>query len=183
MAAGLALVGTFLFVESRLREGEAARSLTAGSDDRQTTRDIAAAFGIAMVGAPVLATARRGRLAVWIGWIGVIVMAAGLALRVWAARTLGAHYTRTLRVQDEQGVTEAGPYAYVRHPGYAGSLMMWFGFGLTMTSVPATAATTVPMVLAYRRRIAAEEVMLADSLGEAYRSYQERTTRLIPGVY
>jgi protein-S-isoprenylcysteine O-methyltransferase Ste14 len=116
-------------------------------------------------------------------WIGVGIMIAGLALRVSAARALGSHYTRTLQTEDDQPVVSSGPYLYVRHPGYAGVLAMWLGYGLALTSLPAVLVTTVPNLLAYLRRIKTEETMLVDSLGDSYSDYQLRTKRLIPGVY
>jgi protein-S-isoprenylcysteine O-methyltransferase Ste14 len=57
-----------------------------------------------------------------------------LAVRVSAARVLGAHYTRTLRTDGEQAVVSDRPNRYVRHPGYAGVLVMWLGYGLAWTS-------------------------------------------------
>lgn len=110
-------------------------------------------------------------------------MACNLALRVAAVRTLGSHFTRTLRTGTDQVVVTDGPYRFVRHPGYAATLAMWLGYGLALTSVPATFATTLPNLAAYLRRIDAEEIMLVDSLGEGYRAYQRRTRRLIPAVY
>jgi protein-S-isoprenylcysteine O-methyltransferase len=110
-------------------------------------------------------------------------MAGGLALRVAAARELGTHYTRTLRISGDQPVVTTGPYGRIRHPGYAGVLVMWLGYGLALTSAPATALTTLPNLVAYRRRMDAEEIMLADSLGDPYREYQRRSWRLLPPVY
>lgn len=180
---GRALLVSFFLAEGRLRQTPAARSLSAGESDQGTTRNIGVAFAVAGVAGPALATTRQGRLPTPAGWAGVAVMGAGLSLRVWSARVLGAHYTRTLRTADDQPVIDAGPYAYVRHPGYAGVIAMWAGYGLALTSLPATTATTIPMLLAYHRRITAEETMLTASLGDPYRAYQQRTARLIPGVW
>lgn len=110
-------------------------------------------------------------------------MAGGLALRVAAARSLGSRYTRTLRTDGEQRVVTAGPHRYVRHPGYAGVLAMWLGYGLSLTSFPATLVTVVPNLVAYLWRIDAEESMLVDSLGDSYRNYQRSTRRLVPGLH
>ncbi|WP_322778379.1 isoprenylcysteine carboxylmethyltransferase family protein [Frankia sp. Cas4] len=181
--AGRALLAAFFVAEGRLRQGQAARSFSAGDADRGTTKSIGMAFAVAGLAGPSLASVSRGRLPSPVGWVGVAVMGAGLSLRVWSARTLGACYTRTLRVEADQPVVEAGPYAYVRHPGYAGVTAMWVGYGLALTSLPAVAATTVPMLVAYHRRIAAEETMLTNSLGDPYRAYQQRTARLIPRIY
>jgi protein-S-isoprenylcysteine O-methyltransferase Ste14 len=181
--AGSALVATFFAVEGRLRQGEAARSFTAGRADRGTTRGVGAAFAVAVTAGPALSLLRRGRLPGPAGWLGVALMTGGLSLRIQAQRTLGAFYTRTLRTADEQQVVEAGPYASIRHPGYAGMLAFWTGYGLSLTSWPALAATAIPGAVAYHRRIAAEETMLQLSLGDNYRAYQRRTARLVPGLY
>jgi protein-S-isoprenylcysteine O-methyltransferase Ste14 len=180
---GSAVLGAFMVIEGRLRQTGEARTLRAGEQDKGTTATVGASFGLALVGGPVLAVSRRGRLPVPLGWIGVGIMVAGLALRVGAARTLGSHYTRTLQAEDDQPLVRSGPYLYVRHPGYAGVLAMWLGYGLALTSMPAMLITTVPNLLAYMRRIDTEETMLVESLGDAYSDYLLRTKRLIPGVY
>jgi protein-S-isoprenylcysteine O-methyltransferase len=110
-------------------------------------------------------------------------MAGGLSLRIWAQRTLGAFYTRTLRTDEQQQVVDAGPYVRVRHPGYAGMLAFWSGYGLSLTSWPALTVTAIPNAVAYLQRIEAEEAMLEASLGDSYRAYQRRTARLVPGLY
>ncbi len=181
--AGSCVLAAFMAVEGSLRQGEAAQSFRAGHDDKGTTTAVGAAFGLALVAGPVLARSRRGRLPASLGWAGVAVMGGGLALRVAAARALGSHYTRTLRTQAGQPVVTDGPYRFLRHPGYAGVLALWLGYGLALTSTPAALATTVPNLIAYARRIDAEEAMLVSSLGEAYRSYQQRSARLVPGLY
>jgi protein-S-isoprenylcysteine O-methyltransferase Ste14 len=181
--AGAGVLAAFMVIEGRLRQGQSAKTFQAGHDDKGTTSAVGASFGVALVGGPLLARWHRGRLPDAIGWSGVGIMAAGLGLRVAAARTLGAHYTRTLRTQAGQPVVATGPYRYVRHPGYAGVLAMWFGYGLALTSGPALLVTTVPNLLAYLRRIEAEETMLASSQPAAYGRYQQRSARLVPGVY
>jgi protein-S-isoprenylcysteine O-methyltransferase Ste14 len=94
-------------------------------------------------------------------------------------RTLGRSYTRTLRTEDAQHVVDTGPYAVVRHPGYAGSLLIWTGFALTSRSVPVLVATAALLGTAYQRRISAEELLLRRDL-PGYASYCERTKKLIP---
>jgi protein-S-isoprenylcysteine O-methyltransferase len=62
-----------------------------------------------------------GRIALpeWVVWLGVALMAAGIALRIWANRDLGACCTPTLRIQGGQNVVRAGPYRLIRLPGCA----------------------------------------------------------------
>jgi protein-S-isoprenylcysteine O-methyltransferase Ste14 len=181
--AGSCVLAAFVAIEGRLRQGDAARSFEAGEEDKGTTASVGASLGLALVAGPLLARWRRGRLCGPIGWFGVGLMVGGLSLRAGAARALGSHYTRTLRTDDDQPIVTSGPYRYVRHPGYAGVLLMWLGYGLALTSAPATLATTVPNLVSYLRRIDAEETMLADSFGDIYRSYQQRSWRLAPRLY
>ncbi len=127
---GDAVLTGFFLAEGRLRRGRDARSLTAGPSDRGTTRGVGLAVVAAACAAPTAATLRVGRLPPVLGWLGVATMGAGLGLRVWSARVLGRYYTRTLRVADDQAVIGDGPYGWIRHPGYAGVLALWAGYGL-----------------------------------------------------
>ena len=177
------LLGAFVVAERSLRHGESARTLHAGADDDGTTRVVGGVFGAVLTFGPLLARWRRGRLPTWAGWTGVGLMVGGLGLRLWSARALGTHYTRTLRIEGDHVLAETGPYSQIRHPGYAGTMTMLVGYGLTLMSLPATVGIVVPVTWAYHRRIEAEEAMLAKGLGEPYLRYQDRTDRLIPKVY
>ena len=116
------------------------------------------------------------------GPVGVGVQALGLGLRAWSMRTLGRSYTRTLRTEGAQRVVEAGPYRFVRHPGYAGSFLIWLGFALTSRSLPVLEVVGGLVGGAYHRRIAAEEALLGRDLS-GYGAYAGRTKRLIPFVW
>jgi protein-S-isoprenylcysteine O-methyltransferase Ste14 len=110
------------------------------------------------------------------------LQALGLCIRARSMRTLGRSYTRTLRTEDTQDVIDSGPYALVRHPGYAGSLLIWTGFALTSRSVPVVVAVGALLGTAYQRRIAAEDELLRREL-PGYAAYCERTKKLIPLVW
>jgi protein-S-isoprenylcysteine O-methyltransferase Ste14 len=107
-----------------------------------------------------------------------VLAAGGLALRLWAPRVLGQYYTRTLRVADYQPVVDSGPYHYIRHPGYAGDLVLWVGSGLASGNILVALVIAAAMFAAYAHRIRSEEVMLAATLGQPYRDYQKRTKRV-----
>lgn len=172
----------FLALEAATRQRGIASSLRASADDQGTTRLIVAACGLAAELPLVLR-----RLPVWqlprtAGPAGLALQAAGLTLRLWSMRTLGASYTRTLRADLEQRVVDSGPYRYIRHPGYTGSLLTWTGFALTSRSAPVVGVVTALLAAAYRRRIVAEEQLLRRDL-PGYTAYVDRTKRLIPFVW
>ena len=110
-------------------------------------------------------------------------MALGISLRVWANQTLGASYTRKLRTVQGQRVVSDGPYRVLRHPGYAGVLLMWFAAGVGLRNWIALILIAFPLGWAYRRRMIAEEEMLLTNIGEPYRRYARRTWRIIPFIY
>lgn len=178
--AGCAGLAAFFLLEARLRRRGAASSLKASADDRGSTRGIVAAYTVASASALLFRGARQ--LPAVVGAVGVATQAAGIALRAWSMRTLGASYTRTLRVRRRQPVVTSGPYRVVRHPGYAGSLLVWIGFGLATRRLPVIETATAAVGLAYGRRIVAEERMLNRRL-RGYADYSAHTRRLIPGVW
>ena len=185
-AAAVLILLVFLVVEARLRQGADARSLKTTAADRGSTGLIGGAFAVAAL-AFVLAQAlnARGvaRMPEVLGWIGVALMLVAFGGRVWAARVLGAAYTRTLRTFEGQRVVRTGPYRLIRHPGYASSILLWAGGGLATTNWLSLAIIVVVMVGAYAWRIAAEERMLIDAFGDEYRHYTRHTWRLLPLIY
>jgi protein-S-isoprenylcysteine O-methyltransferase len=180
--AGYAGLAAFFALEASARQPGTASELGDSGHDAGSTRGIAAAFSLAACSAPPLRRTRVGPLPPSCGPIGLAVLGAGIALRTWSMRTLSASYTRTLRVTNEQGVVDRGPYRHVRHPGYAGSLLIWLGFALTSCSLPVLGTVGVLLLPAYAHRISAEEALLARDLG-GYADYQARTKKLVPSIW
>jgi protein-S-isoprenylcysteine O-methyltransferase len=109
------------------------------------------------------------------------LMLAGSALRVWAMRTLGEFFSRTLVTFEDQAVVDRGPYRWLRHPGYLARLLVVLpGILVLSSNALYTAAASALYLEVYRRRTAAEEAMLLARFGEAYAAYRARTWRLIP---
>ena len=183
LMASYAGAAAFFALEAVARAPGEASDLAATGSDQGTTRQIVAAYGLAAGLSPVLSRLRTGRLPPVAGSAGVAVMAAGLGLRAWSMRTLGAYYSRTLRTTSDQRVVEYGPYRVLRHPGYLGSIMVWTGFAVTSGSAAATVGVAALMGNAYSRRIASEEAMLAGRFGSVYADYSQRTKRLIPFIW
>ena len=130
MILAYVLIVVFLGIERCMRKTDDAKSLSRGSFDRGSTFLIAAAFAVAILVAPLLDYLQLGVVgyATAVGSAGISMMIFGLLIRVWAARTLGEFYTRTLTVDEKQYVVERGPYRFVRHPGYVGIILLWTGF-------------------------------------------------------
>lgn len=179
LLAGYAGAAGFFVQELFLRRPGTASSLNASHDDEGTTRMLVASSGLAYGLPLVLRQLPVPRMPSAAAATGLIMQACGLALRVWSMRTLGDFYTRTLRTTADQNIVDTGPYRMIRHPGYAGALLVWIGLALASRSAPATVLVAGLMGRAYQRRIAAEENLLRRDLPE-YRDYSRRTKKLIP---
>jgi protein-S-isoprenylcysteine O-methyltransferase len=106
--------------------------------------------------------------------------ATGLALRLWAIRTLGEFFTSTVRVREGQRILSNGPYRVVRHPSYTGTLLTLTGIALALGSMIGLLMIVCVNVPAYLYRIRVEEDALLAGLGRDYARYRETTWRLVP---
>jgi protein-S-isoprenylcysteine O-methyltransferase Ste14 len=119
-------------------------------------------------------------LPAWFTYVGDAVILAGVALRQWAIAVLGRYFSGVIGVQQDQNVVEAGPYHSIRHPSYAGVLLILIGIAASMLSIAAVAAAFLLFWLGYGYRMLVEEKVLVSELGDSYVDYIKRTKRIIP---
>ena len=182
---GYIILAGFFLTESRIRTGQEAKSFERGQFDQRSTVYIGIAYlisSLALLGSWAFHWIHVGTLPAWIGWLGIVIALSGVLLRWWANRVLGAFYTRTLKVTENQTIIREGPYALIRHPGYLGSLLMWAGVATATANWIVILITLVAMLTAYIYRIQNEEKMLLKTNVE-YAAYQKHTRKLIPFLY
>ena len=116
------------------------------------------------------------RVGTW-SWIGWLVFVGGSGV-FWYCTFIH----RTCLVPDEgKGLTNHGPYRWVRHPMYSGGLLAALGLiGVAFTWQVAVAWLALFIALALLTVF--EEQELKVRLGPTYGQYARRTKRLIPGV-
>jgi protein-S-isoprenylcysteine O-methyltransferase Ste14 len=174
MALQLTLAAWAVF-EVGLRVGERVQGRGGTASDRATRVFIAVAIGVAV--ALAVATESHVRAA------GLVVTWLGLAIRIWAVASLGRAFRTTVEVDPGQDVVTTGPYRWVRHPSYTGLLLIVAGFGIAAGTWPAAIVSIALPLPAVLWRIHVEEAELTRVLGTHYRTYQQHTSRLIPGVW
>jgi protein-S-isoprenylcysteine O-methyltransferase Ste14 len=113
---------------------------------------------------------------------GAALALAGVALRVSAIRTLGKFFTFQVGIRPDHRIVREGPYRWVRHPAYAGSVMTLLGVSLSNGFSLGIIISAVMILLVYGLRIPNEEAALVRHFGQPYRLYMEQTKRLIPFV-
>jgi protein-S-isoprenylcysteine O-methyltransferase Ste14 len=112
--------------------------------------------------------------------IGIALLSAGVALRVWSITVLGRHFTAVVQTADTQELIEQGPYARIRHPSYSGVLLTLLGECIAFQSVFGAVASALLMVPAYWYRISVEEQALLARFEGRYVEYQKRTGAVLP---
>ena len=132
------------------------------------------------------AAERRGWfvLPVGDGWrfAGLAMVAAGVALATWAQCHLARTFSGFLAIQPDHRLVTDGPFARVRHPRYAGLMLVLIGLPLVFRSGAGLAGGVLGCAL-FLGRTFREERMLAAAFGERWAAYVRRTRRLVPGVY
>ena len=179
---GVAALFAWLGFERLFRVPGTAARWRGDARDRASTPLLIVSFAVAAVVPAVLSGFAIGSIGE-AAWVGVVLAVLGLVVRAWAMRTLGSAYTRTLRTDVGQALVTDGPYRWIRHPGYAGSIAVWVGASLAFHSWLAALIVACLMVVAYSWRIDAEERVLRDAFGDTYERYAARTSRLVPGLY
>lgn len=156
-------------------------------DDRGTRAWADVITVVSMVGATVVAF--------WIPWatipadpwltlgVGSLVVVLGVALRRWAAKTLGRLFTQSVAICEGHQVITSGPYRFVRHPGYTGMLISLIGLALTLGNWLSVLLMFVGFFVGHLPRIKVEESVLEENLGDQYRAFEHSRRRLIPGIW
>jgi protein-S-isoprenylcysteine O-methyltransferase Ste14 len=115
--------------------------------------------------------------------IALLAFAFGLAFSVWAM-IANKFFVKFVQIQTgrEHTVITNGPYAYVRHPGYAGSLLSFISLPVALGSLwallPASAGLSLWVVRTYL-----EDRTLQKEL-DGYSEYASRVRwRLVPGIW
>jgi protein-S-isoprenylcysteine O-methyltransferase Ste14 len=117
-----------------------------------------------------------------IRWLGVVLFAAGAALRIWPVFVLGKRFSGLVAIQPGHTLVTNGIYRIIRHPSYLGLLINSLGWSLAFRSGIGVLLTLL-LVLPLLARINAEEKLLHSHFGNQYNAYRSHTWRLIPGIY
>ncbi len=151
--------------------------------------DGAVILRLSFLAAIAIAAADVGRLqlgpalSVELRWAAVLVLCLGWLLRI-AAYAVNDFFANVIVLQPDRGhsVVDRGPYRWVRHPAYAGFLVMMPAMAIAMGSLLALPfALLVSFLLLRRTQL--EDRFLREQL-QGYAEYAAKVRyRLIPGLY
>ncbi|QIO51135.1 MULTISPECIES: methyltransferase family protein [Rhizobium] len=119
----------------------------------------------------------------WVVFIGYLLMTLGYLGLTWA-QSANRHFEPTVRIQTDRDhkVIDTGPYALIRHPGYATAIVLSAGMALSLGSLYALIPACLLVIVLFGRTLG-EEAELRKGL-EGYADYMVRVRwRWIPGVW
>ncbi len=119
----------------------------------------------------------------WTLGLGIAIVLVGAAFRDWSIVSLGRWFRREVTIEPGQRLVRRGPYRVLRHPSYAGLILIFAGFGLAIGSWVGAAAALVLMLAGMLPRIRVEESALATAFGAEYTEYASSRARLVPHVW
>ena len=119
----------------------------------------------------------------WMRIASLLLLAAGLFIRLSAIYTLGRSFSANVAIHDTQKLNQSGLFRYMRHPSYTGMLLIFLALGLGQHNWLSIVLMLVPPALALLYRIHVEEAALTNAFGEQYIDYSRTTKRLLPGIY
>lgn len=103
--------------------------------------------------------------------LGLAIICVGEALRFWAAGHL----------QKNEVLTTTGPYAYMKHPLYIGTILITMGFCIMADNIYILAAALLAFSFYYLpRKNKVEDERMRRLFGEAYADYAEKVPDYLP---
>lgn len=119
----------------------------------------------------------------WSAWLALGAMALGGALTYLGMR-FNRYFSSYVRIQTDRGhqVVDQGPYAYIRHPGYAGSILFTMGTPILLNSTLAMGIAMITTLVIVARTFLEDRVLRQELPG--YRQYSEAVRyRLLPPLW
>ena len=116
----------------------------------------------------------------WLSYTGAVLFALAIYL-IWKSHyDLGRNWTPIVALREEASLVTGGIYKYIRHPMYAAHLLWALAQVLLLPNWIAGYSFLLVQIPFYFVRIRAEEQMMIEEFGDAYRTYMGNTARLIP---
>lgn len=114
-----------------------------------------------------------------VGWIGVVLTAAGVAIAIWARWHLGANWSGVVTLKEGHELIRSGPYRTIRHPIYTGILLAMLGSAIAVGEIRGLLAVAIAW-LSFYAKARREESLLTQEFGERFAEHLRQTGMFLP---
>ena len=119
-------------------------------------------------------------LPAWAGWLGVLILAAGLFVFWRAHADLGLNWSPSLEIREKHELITRGIYGVVRHPMYASQWLVAIAQPLLLHNWIAGFMNLLAFIPFYFLRVKAEEQMMLETFGDQYQVYMRKVGAVFP---
>lgn len=120
------------------------------------------------------------RLPAFVPWAGAAVMLVALWLFRRSHADLGRQWSISLEVREDHRLITHGVYRSIRHPMYLAIWLWSLAQALLLENWLAGCGALLSFAPLYFIRTPREEALMCETFGDEYRSYMERTGRILP---
>jgi protein-S-isoprenylcysteine O-methyltransferase Ste14 len=121
-------------------------------------------------------------LPAWAGWLGVLLLVAGVFIFWRAHADLGLNWSPSLEIREKHELITRGIYGMIRHPMYASQWLVAIAQPLLLQNWIAGFLNLIAFIPFYFLRVRAEEQMMLDSFGTQYQEYMNKTGGVVPKI-
>ena len=187
VAAIVWAVGLVAWAVIRAPHQRRARKIKVVQDSRTTGDRLAlgaATLGLSAVPAIYVATGFPAfadyAFRLWMGWVGLLVELAFLALFFASHRQLGRNWSVSLEIRAHHELVTDGLYRFVRHPMYSSFWLWAIAQFFLLPNWVAGLTGLAGVAILYFFRAGREEAMMRNTFGASYAAYADRTGRVVP---
>jgi protein-S-isoprenylcysteine O-methyltransferase Ste14 len=119
----------------------------------------------------------------WCAWPALVLMALGSGLTYWGMHC-NRFFSSYVRIQADRGhhVVRTGPYARIRHPGYAGAILVTLGTPVLLNSTAGMVIAIVTTMATVIRTVLEDRTLRQELPG--YQDYAKTVRyRLFPHIW
>jgi protein-S-isoprenylcysteine O-methyltransferase Ste14 len=159
-----------------------AQELISELQDQQHFGKRGEVYTLAQIAAVVLVLLPPFQLTGLVDILATLLITAGVVFMVYSLLSLGRNISPLPAPRQRHELVTTGMYSYIRHPLYAGLLMVAFGLAV-VTRNETRLAMAALLWLLLEKKVAVEERMLVERYGKVYEEYKGRVKKFFPFVY
>lgn len=114
---------------------------------------------------------------------GLVVGLAGVSIIGWASYTLDGEFSATIELKESHRLVTTGPYRYIRHPIYAGFILLHIGVTVALANWFIIVLYNGGLAILLIERIPREERVLQAYFGAAWEQYAHSRGRFFPKLF
>ena len=114
----------------------------------------------------------------WIRWLGALLLTLGALMVLWGVRSLGPNLTPGTEPLPDADLVTTGAYAHVRHPIYAGAVLLLAGYTLAWSNWTLALLAGFAALTYFKAKAGREEAWLSARF-PGYESYRWRVRRMV----